>query len=178
MRDKNFRNAWTAYFEARGAGAAQSIIDTPRITAINFMVDAEPIPQGSMSGVCTTRTDGSPVTILKADNKRTHAFRNQVGFAALEARAAAGIHGVFAGAGLPVRVAITFAFERPRSAPASRIRPTVKPDVDKLARACMDALTGVLYEDDGQVVDCELHKIYSSPARVQISVQLVQEEEK
>lgn len=128
-----------------------------------------------MSGICTTRADGTPVTVLKADNPRTHGYRNVVGFAALRARAAAGVHEVFAGAQIPVRVAVTFVFERPKTAPATRTRPSVKPDYDKLARSTMDALTGVLWVDDGQIVDAELHKIYGTPARVQITVELLQE---
>lgn len=166
------RNAWTTFVES---GASSTRNTTSRPTEINFTVDTEPIPQGSMSGICTTRADGSPVTVLKADNPRTHAYRNLVGFAALRARAAAGIHEVFAGAHVPVRVAVTFVFERPKSVPASRTRPVVKPDCDKLARSTFDAMSGVLWADDAQVVDVEIRKIYGTPARVQINVQLVEE---
>lgn len=165
------RAAWTSFVESR--------IDAPstphRVTSINFTVDCKGIPQGSMSGICTTKPDGTPVTILKADNPRTHPYRREVGFAALRARAAAGVHEVFAGPNVPVRVSITFVFERPKSAPASRIYPAYKPDLDKLTRATMDGMTGILYADDAQVVHDEHWKIYGVPARVQICVQLVEE---
>jgi Holliday junction resolvase RusA-like endonuclease len=36
---------------------------------------------------------------------------------------------------------------------ANRLAPSTKPDVDKLARAALDALTGIIYVDDGQVTD-------------------------
>jgi len=37
---------------------------------------------------------------------------------------------------------------------------TSKPDVDKLARCVLDALTGVLYTDDSQVVEINARKTY------------------
>jgi Holliday junction resolvase RusA-like endonuclease len=145
-----------------------------KVTILNFTVDTEPVPQGSMGGVCTTNAAGQPITVLKADNQRTHGYRNLVGHAALRARAAVGIHEVFAGPGVPVRVSATFVFKRPKSAPASRTRPTVPPDADKLCRAILDSLKGVLFNDDAQVVELEGTKIYGQPERVQISVQLVE----
>lgn len=48
--------------------------------------------------------------------------------------------------------------------------PTVKPDVLKLARAVEDALSGVVYRDDAQIVDERLVKHYGEPERVEISV--------
>ena len=166
------RKAWTDFVEAGGAAID---IQPVRVTSINFTVECEAIPQGSMRGVCTTRSDGSPVTVLKADNPRTHGYRDQLGFGALRARSKAGFHEVFAAAGVPVRLCITFVFERPKSAPASRTRPTVKPDLDKLTRSSCDALTGVLWADDAQVVEISVNKIYGSPERVIVSVQLVEE---
>jgi Holliday junction resolvase RusA-like endonuclease len=36
-------------------------------------------------------------------------------------------------------------------------------------------MLGILWVDDSQVVDAELHKIYGAPAHVQITVGLVEE---
>ncbi len=36
--------------------------------------------------------------------------------------------------------------------PKGRIAPTAKPDSDKLARSACDAMTGILWNDDSQVV--------------------------
>jgi Holliday junction resolvase RusA-like endonuclease len=44
----------------------------------------------------------------------------------------------------------------------------VKPDVLKLARAVEDALTGILYRDDAQIVTEVLRKRYGDPPRVEI----------
>jgi crossover junction endodeoxyribonuclease RusA len=171
MNRKAEREAWTAFVENQAAGASAPM----RPTSINFTVECKPAPQGSMSGVAITRDDGSPGTIFKADNKRTHPYRNQVGFEALRARAAAGVHDVFAPAETPVRLGLTFFFSRPKSAPKSRVYPVVKPDYDKLARSTTDALTGILYADDCQVVSCEINKFYGEPERVQISTAIVKD---
>lgn len=44
-------------------------------------------------------------------------------------------------------------------------RPSVKPDVDKLARATLDALTGIVFDDDSRIVELALHKTYAEPGR-------------
>jgi crossover junction endodeoxyribonuclease RusA len=51
-------------------------------------------------------------------------------------------------------------------APKKMVRryPTTKPDLDKLARAVLDALTGVYYLDDAQVVSLDLQKAYTHGA--------------
>jgi len=54
-------------------------------------------------------------------------------------------------AGVGVALELAFVFQRPKSAPHARVVPCIRPDIDKLARAVLDALTGVLYVDDCQV---------------------------
>lgn len=52
----------------------------------------------------------------------------------------------------PVHVRLNFVMPRPKSAPRRSTPPAVKrPDVDKLARAVLDALTDVWIEDDSHV---------------------------
>ena len=53
-------------------------------------------------------------------------------------------------------------FFLPRPKTVKRLLPSVKPDVDKLGRAVMDALTGVAYKDDCQVTDLILRKRYAT----------------
>lgn len=56
-------------------------------------------------------------------------------------------------AGVPVYAELEFVLYRPKNTPRTRPTPpaTKKPDADKLARACFDAMTGVVYADDAQV---------------------------
>lgn len=49
--------------------------------------------------------------------------------------------------------------------------PAKKPDVLKLARAVEDALSGVVYRDDAQIVEEYLSKRWGTPERVEIAVQ-------
>lgn len=61
----------------------------------------------------------------------------------------------------PVRVQAVFYVPRPTSRAKRDLWPDRKPDVDKLARAALDALTGVAFKDDAQVVQLEASKHYA-----------------
>lgn len=59
----------------------------------------------------------------------------------------------------PIAVEVDFVMPRPAATPKRRTPPaTKKPDVDKLARAILDALTGVVWRDDSQIVDMHVTK--------------------
>ncbi len=53
------------------------------------------------------------------------------------------------------------------------IAPTGKPDVLKLARAAEDALSGVVYVDDAQIVDEHLYDRYGAVPGLAVSIQAV-----
>lgn len=55
-----------------------------------------------------------------------------------------------------------------RSAPAY---PTTKPDTTKLLRGIEDAMTGILYRDDAQIVRQVVSKQWGDPARVTIRLE-------
>ena len=50
------------------------------------------------------------------------------------------------------------------------IRPISKPDVDNYMKTYLDAFNGLLWLDDGQVVDARLRKYYSEEPRVEINI--------
>jgi Holliday junction resolvase RusA-like endonuclease len=58
-------------------------------------------------------------------------------------------------------VKLDLLFLMPAPKKAVRRFPTTKPDADKLARACLDALSGVWYVDDAQVVSLMVQKAYT-----------------
>lgn len=74
---------------------------------------------------------------------------------------------------VPVRVAITFRMQRPGShwakrgglKPSAAALPSTKPDIDKLARATLDSLTGLIFDDDSRVAELVLRKVYAEPGR-------------
>lgn len=41
--------------------------------------------------------------------------------------------------------------------------PRVKPDVDKLARATLDSLTGIVFDDDARIADLVVRKVWAAP---------------
>jgi len=62
-------------------------------------------------------------------------------------------------AGVVVR--LDFVLDKPRTV-KKRPHPTVKPDLDKLIRLVLDALTGVAFQDDAQVCRVEAQKRYTT----------------
>lgn len=112
---------------------------------------------------------------LKPDSDKMLPFRQEVGWAALNARTKAGFHELVFGKDVSVGVYCTFYFAPVKNSPKIRIHPAVKPDIDKLCRCIFDALTGVLYVDDGQVTDLYTKKRYGLPERVEILVASITE---
>ncbi len=64
----------------------------------------------------------------------------------------------------PVGIDLHFGLPKPKSAPKKRrVWPDKRPDLDKLTRAVLDALTYVVYADDSQVVEIRATKDYGAP---------------
>ena len=72
---------------------------------------------------------------------------------------------------VPLEVEITACFPIPKSATKKdreRIKlmeyyPTKKPDADNIAKVVCDALNGLAYKDDAQVIDWTVHKRFGDP---------------
>lgn len=79
----------------------------------------------------------------------------------------------------PVRVEIAAFFAPPKSARkkdkiemlTNRILPEKKPDVDNIAKIILDALNGIAYKDDSQVVDLSVKKCFAAEARVYVHIE-------
>jgi crossover junction endodeoxyribonuclease RusA len=116
----------------------------------SFTVEGTPVPQGSMS-VFNGR-------IVHQKSKELMAWRNAINNACRD------VMEPLEGA---VEVAIVFLMPRPKT--VQRATPHVRPDVDKLARAVLDGLTGSAFADDAQVVKLEAVKKYGEAgARITI----------
>ena len=123
---------------------------------MRFFVGGIPAPKGSARAFYVPKLGRAVVT---AANAKTRPWEQAV-------RAEASIAGLRPLDGA-VRVEVTFLFARPAGHfGAKGLRPsaprehTKKPDVDKLVRAVLDALTGVAFKDDAQVVAVEARKRY------------------
>lgn len=80
----------------------------------------------------------------------------------------------------PVWVAITFRLPRPKGHYTKRgelrekapLYPIVHPDIDKLARLALDALTGLAFDDDSRVVSLYVGKQYAVPNRAGATISI------
>jgi len=67
-------------------------------------------------------------------------------------------------------IGIEVVFHLPRPASVKREFPSVRPDLDKLMRAVGDALDGVAYAEDGQVVAWFARKVYSDTPGAELHI--------
>jgi Holliday junction resolvase RusA-like endonuclease len=82
----------------------------------------------------------------------------------------------------PIRMTISAYYTIPKSASAKRrtsmesgeIRPTKKPDIDNVVKVYADALNGVAYHDDTQIVSLMCEKYYSNEPRVEVRLENVE----
>jgi Holliday junction resolvase RusA-like endonuclease len=142
---------------------------------ITFTVRGIPAPQGSKRAF---RNKYSGRIQQVESSKRVAPWRSDVRDAAIDAvtedRDGMGwMRDPLTG---PVAVALEFRMPRPKghygsgrnaavlraSAPT---RPAGKPDVDKLARAILDAITAIVIADDAQVVSLTASKVYADEHR-------------
>ena len=104
--------------------------------------------------------------VVTSDNKQLRPWEHDVAICAM----AGGVKVIEKG---PVKVEVQFVLPRPRSARRGDVFSWKKPDVDKLLRAVLDALTGVAYHDDGQVSVIQAAKRFAlagEPAGASVSI--------
>lgn len=147
------------------------------MSALSFTVAGTPAPQGSKrylgraNGKGVMVESSKKVAPWRAD-VRAAAEKELIDLADLAAAEGKADEGVFWNS--PLTVHISFRLERPkghwrtgRNAHLLRDNaptyPAGKPDVDKLSRAVLDALTGMVWRDDSQVVFLSAAKYYGIP---------------
>lgn len=69
------------------------------------------------------------------------------------------------------RIAASFRKAQRVEAAQGAVRPITKPDMDNVEKAVWDALTGLVWKDDAQVVDGRRAKFYSTEPRVEIEIE-------
>lgn len=134
---------------------------------VAFVVYGTPAPAGSKRAVRA----GAYIRVIDA-NRNAAPWKQEVARAALHAM---GDAPRFDG---PIAVVMTFFRRRPAAhyrtnglvKPSAPLFPTGKPDALKLARGCEDAMSGLVYRDDAQIVIETLNKRYGEPERVEITV--------
>jgi len=124
-------------------------------TRIEFSVRGVPQPKGSKKGFVIPKTNRAIVVDANPKTKPWQVLIKHV------AGQYAPPEGPWEG---PVALCVRLWMPRPSTVPKVRLGyPTTRPDALKLCRACEDALTGVIYGDDSQVVDLYIQKRYGPP---------------
>ena len=78
----------------------------------------------------------------------------------------------------PVTVAIYIRVEIPKSFSKQKrkdalegiLKPTKKPDIDNIAKCFLDGMNGIVYQDDKQVINLHVTKVYAETPAVEIMV--------
>lgn len=112
--------------------------------------------------------------ILTSDNSQLKSYRKEVTLCATKAMKAAGA--AMADKHVPVAMSVQFIFLKPPSVTKKRTEMTVRPDIDKCLRSCLDACTGVVWLDDAQVVAIQTVKSYGLVEGVSVSAWTLEEE--
>jgi Holliday junction resolvase RusA-like endonuclease len=151
--------SFTVFGIAQPAGSKRSFVPLNKATGQPFR----------------SKTTGRVVVNTVDANSKSRDWKNAVASAARE------VCGEISLLDGPLAVSMRFVLPRPKghfgsgrnagtvkaSAPTF---PAGKPDVLKLARGCEDALTGVVWRDDAQIVSEVLEKHYGEPARVEFEI--------
>lgn len=115
---------------------------------ISFWVDGIPVPQGSLKSVGHHR-------LKHANDGLLRPWREALAWHAREARPEGWVlDGAF-------HISLDFCFLRPKSSP-KREWMTTRPDLDKLVRAVLDGITGIVVRDDSQVTHIVASKRYAN----------------
>ena len=121
---------------------------------LHWFVEGTPIPQGSKTAMVVNGR-----AVMFEANKKHKAWRDHV---------KATVGSLKTPTTNPVRVELMFTFERPKT--VKREHMSVKPDIDKLSRSVLDAITGGIVKDDSQVIILNARKEYGDKAGVLIRV--------
>jgi Holliday junction resolvase RusA-like endonuclease len=141
---------------------------------IQFTAYGIPAPKGSTKAFFRP---GMKFPVVTEDNKHTRPWEAIVKDAALQEMMRKSLT-MSTG---PLHLHVDFHMPRPKSLPKRVSHHTKKPDLDKLLRAVKDALTGIVWHDDAQVVHVVASKDYaggSEMPRVNVRVESVDEEER
>lgn len=144
---------------------------------ISFTVYGKAQPAGSKRALpAGGRVGGRPIIVDASKGSR--AWKQEVAGAALAA-----LDGTSEWDGQPwfddgpLKAEFIFHVARPQGhygkkglRPTAPVWPTTRPDVLKLARAVEDALTGIVWKDDAQIVVETIAKRFDLPIRVDITV--------
>lgn len=140
------------------------------LRVLTFTVHGAPQPKGSARAFLPK---GSTRPIITTANKSLKAWEDVVRTELQRVMETAGDPTLFLQL-FDAAVRVTLVFHLPRPLKPRHRFPITKPDLDKLARGTLDALTGVVFRDDALVVALETRKVYAATgAKAEIRIEAV-----
>lgn len=142
---------------------------------LSFKTHGNPVGKGSKRAFPNPKTGG--VIVTDSAGKNLKMWEAGIRIDALAAIRSYRLSNPGATKSFPVRgpLSLTARFYLQRAKrPAKGLEhfPMKKPDIDKALRAVLDAMTGVVYVDDVQVVSIDSVKVYGEPG-VEVEVRFV-----
>lgn len=141
------------------------------MASLYFIVEGEPVGKGRARSV-TRRSKTRGTYIAHVTPEKTRSYE-----AAIRSEAARAMENFeLMGGPLAMRLEIymgvpaSWSKAKRDAALIGEILPVKKPDVDNVCKAVCDAMNGVVYLDDSQIVDCHISKQYSAVPRVEIRI--------
>lgn len=144
---------------------------------LSFFVTGIPVGKGSMKAFVPP---GGKYAGVTHDGAKSKPWASSIAFAAAEEAKRVGWQPILGGG---IRVALRFDMPRPQGhygsgknvaklKPSAPMFHTTKPDIDKMARLLLDALKGIVWKDDSQVVGLQVAKRYAVGTVYGVSIEV------
>ena len=126
----------------------------------NIYIKGVPQPKGSVSAFVVKGKNGKYRSVV------THSTKSKKWEAEIKKQLPNNIS-MLEGA---ISIELVFYLSRPKS--AKRELPYVRPDLDKLVRSVLDALTGHYFKDDSQITSIITKKLYADDVEPGVSIKI------
>jgi Holliday junction resolvase RusA-like endonuclease len=144
---------------------------------IRFDILGKPAPRGSKRAFPIRRKDGSLGVVVSDETGE----RGRLWMAMVREAARGALPPNWVVHSGPVKLFVVFHRSRPKAhyttkgavKPSAPAHPTVKPDLTKLLRALEDALTGIVWRDDSQIIYQAASKEYADVDTTSVFIQVL-----
>lgn len=137
---------------------------------ISFWVNEKPVPWAR------ARVNHSSRVHFKPEQLRV--WQEVVGLHARREMARAGMAITYGAVSLTLRfrleIPTSWSARKRAAAEANRVYPTARPDIDNYAKAIADAMNGIVYHDDAQIVEMLVRKSYDARPCVRVDCQFLE----
>lgn len=136
---------------------------------ISFVVYGEPVPKARARVFFNKKAN----RVMSYTPKKTMGFEQLVATEAVKWRPSFGL--IMTGITINIKIykPIPKSMSKKKRDLAEKglILPITRPDGDNYEKGIFDALKGVIWHDDGQIVDCHWQKFFSVTPRVEVTIQ-------